>query len=242
MGITAHFAQQRGFYKIHALDGVSGARSAMMMYGGALLWLVSIGFAFLWALYSLLGIGALLSQFFRPVRRIVTQLFHSFRKNLGPVRRIFTQLFLPLRKIIGWPRIRKPDISQDPKINVPAEHAPKVLEERHPDIPSKGGNPHRNSDRRKRPRVLEDILHLESHDDVDHAPWELALHSMGMRGRISMVQRFFFAMVAPFLAQWIFWSGFVRLAQDSYCPPPVWQMTGIWTIFSGLGLFFGAAP
>ncbi|OCK74607.1 hypothetical protein K432DRAFT_254749, partial [Lepidopterella palustris CBS 459.81] len=48
-----------------------------------------------------------------------------------------------------------------------------------------------------------------------------------------------FKLMLPFLAQWLFWAGFVRLAGDLYCPPKLKTITSVWTVGSVLGVFFG---
>ena len=42
-------------------------------------------------------------------------------------------------------------------------------------------------------------------------------------------------MLLCWIAQWLFWAGFVNLASDEYCPPSLGHMVGIWIGFSITG-------
>lgn len=42
-------------------------------------------------------------------------------------------------------------------------------------------------------------------------------------------------MLLCWIAQWLFWAGFVNLASDEYCPPALGRMVGIWIGFSVTG-------
>ncbi|OCL14639.1 carbohydrate-binding module family 18 protein [Glonium stellatum] len=48
-----------------------------------------------------------------------------------------------------------------------------------------------------------------------------------------------FLVITSWLASWLFWAGFVRLAGDSYCPPKLFEQGTIWTVFSSLGVLTG---
>ncbi|KAF2496705.1 hypothetical protein BU16DRAFT_339753 [Lophium mytilinum] len=45
--------------------------------------------------------------------------------------------------------------------------------------------------------------------------------------------------VTSWLASWLFWAGFVRLAGDLYCPPKLVEQGAIWSAFSSLGMIAG---
>jgi len=48
-------------------------------------------------------------------------------------------------------------------------------------------------------------------------------------------------MFACWLAQWMWWVGYVRAMGDEYCPPKLKDLGIVWTIFSGFGALFGGA-
>jgi len=48
-------------------------------------------------------------------------------------------------------------------------------------------------------------------------------------------------MFGCWIAQWIWWIGYIRTMGDSYCPPNLTEMGVVWTVFSALGAFFGAS-
>ena len=42
-------------------------------------------------------------------------------------------------------------------------------------------------------------------------------------------------MLLCWIAQWLWWAGYVEVAGDGYCPPKLPLLASIWTIFSGIG-------
>ena len=75
MGRTAHFAATQGFYKTNALAGSPYVWSALVMYSGALLFLVS--------LLPAIASGIMLLRFGRGVRIYFFVFFMSFSSLLG---------------------------------------------------------------------------------------------------------------------------------------------------------------
>jgi hypothetical protein len=57
MGLTAHHGRVSKFYRINGLRGAPSEHSALVMYVGALLWLIVIVFAIAACVYSVLGIN-----------------------------------------------------------------------------------------------------------------------------------------------------------------------------------------
>jgi hypothetical protein len=45
-------------------------------------------------------------------------------------------------------------------------------------------------------------------------------------------------MLLCWIAQWLWWAGYVGVAGDKYCPPKLPLLASIWTIFSGTGNFW----
>ncbi|KAI9760495.1 MAG: hypothetical protein M1840_002405 [Geoglossum simile] len=60
IGITGNWARRYHFYLAHRLDNVPHGQDALVMYGGALLWLVSIGLAAIMAFLTYTSVGVLL--------------------------------------------------------------------------------------------------------------------------------------------------------------------------------------
>lgn len=54
-----------------------------------------------------------------------------------------------------------------------------------------------------------------------------------------IASRTMYGMFACWLAQWVWWIGYVRVSAENYCPPKLGIVTMIWTIFSALGIFLG---
>lgn len=51
-----------------------------------------------------------------------------------------------------------------------------------------------------------------------------------------------FPMLLCWIAQWLWWAGFVGVAGDKYCPPTQWLLGLIWTIFDSIGTSHIPAP
>jgi len=52
---------------------------------------------------------------------------------------------------------------------------------------------------------------------------------------------FFLAfMLFPWIASWLFWAGYLRLAGTIYCPPNLVTQAALWVTGSAVGFFFGA--
>ncbi|KAF1990684.1 hypothetical protein K402DRAFT_417453 [Aulographum hederae CBS 113979] len=48
-------------------------------------------------------------------------------------------------------------------------------------------------------------------------------------------------LMTTWMASWIFWAGFVKLAGHLYCPPSLYNQAIIWIVFSLPGIFMGGA-
>lgn len=201
MGITVQFARVRGLYKKNALHGVPDADSAQLMYDGTMLWLVSIGFAYLIVILSLLGVWGILARF-------IVWLFSAIANGWRKLGNWFA-------KALFW---RKGSSSYLSSENLPSFREEKKFDIQGAVIP-----------------VPEN--HEQQHD------YNQVIRKMGLqRYQLYTIQLFFIPMGLPYIGQWLFWAGYIRLAGNLYCPPPIWQMTGIWTLFSSVALFLGAAP
>lgn len=48
-------------------------------------------------------------------------------------------------------------------------------------------------------------------------------------------------MFGCWIAQWVWWIGYIRTLGDSYCPPNLTEMGAIWTVFSVFGALLGGS-
>lgn len=48
-------------------------------------------------------------------------------------------------------------------------------------------------------------------------------------------------MLITWIAQWLWWGGYVHVAQDAYCPPKLVTLTAVWTVFSASSAAVGAS-
>jgi hypothetical protein len=62
MGLTANFAYRQGFYKFRAISHLHHENYALLMYAGALLWLIVVFFAIVVILNSALGISDAIAE------------------------------------------------------------------------------------------------------------------------------------------------------------------------------------
>ena len=86
---------------------------------------------------------------------------------------------------------------------------------------------------------------VQQHDEEEDRkllPWDRSLLRMGFAENTPEEIRDLMAfLILPWIGQWLFWAGFLRLAGDTFCPPKLWTNTTVWTVCSALGAFFGAA-
>jgi hypothetical protein len=73
IGITGNWARRYHFYLAHHLDNVPHKRDALVMYGGALLWLVSIGLAAIMAFLAYTSVGNILMSGLWKVGRLLVR-------------------------------------------------------------------------------------------------------------------------------------------------------------------------
>jgi hypothetical protein len=199
MGTTVHFSKERGFYRLHALDGVPGAKFARMMYGGAILWLVGVFFTLIFGVFAVSDPITLCCRVFPGPSRRVTAL-------LALLRAKFTQRQTDVH--VDQP----PNISQNGRRRVQADtYATGLVSRTHRmsllhiffSIPVFFDLPWPDDIRNRNPNWR-------------NAPWYIALQSMGIKvSQLEMIQYFYVALLVPLIGQWIFWSGFVQLARKS---------------------------
>ncbi|KAK5073002.1 hypothetical protein LTR64_000591 [Lithohypha guttulata] len=68
------------------------------------------------------------------------------------------------------------------------------------------------------------------------------IEDMGLKPRLlNELKTLVIALLIPWIAQWVFWIGFVRMAQDLYCPPKIWSLTAVWSFCSVVTVWCGAS-
>ena len=68
--------------------------------------------------------------------------------------------------------------------------------------------------------------------------WDRSLLLMDFRPNLlNHVRSLVLMLLLSWTGQWLFWTGFLRLAGDTFCPPKLWTNTTVWSVFSALGAF-----
>lgn len=202
LGQTVVFASKRKFYIRNKLQYAPAHKSALYMYSGALVWIVAIGFFYLYVLYNYLG-----------VKQVLFMVFSVIWKGLTAAGRGVAKV-IPKRK---------------------KQHAEQTDSETATHID--GGRPKAFSD--TAPPAYSEAPptgELRGGGGNEEPDWIASLNKMGLDTRVlSNISIVFVFMLLPFVGQWLFWIGFVGLFAERYCPPEVWTLAGVWTVFSAVG-------
>ncbi|KAF2182264.1 hypothetical protein K469DRAFT_752339 [Zopfia rhizophila CBS 207.26] len=244
MGRTAHFAHIRGYYLVYQINGVviPKGRAALIMYSGAILWIVSIGFVILVTIWTFLGLGnlfkTLASRIFGQTKE-APEATRQVARNMG---RTFSEYFSAwaanLRASIRQSvhlrvaeRMQRNRVMDHLRLSQTLHRALNLVRitQRRIDMPSQQEELQQSS-----PVELSQEPPFPQHQTnrrallVTESNW---LKEMGLSPRALIKLRFILGwMVFPFIAQWLFWYGFVDLADDLYCPPHIWTLTILWCI------------
>jgi hypothetical protein len=193
---TVGFAAVRGFYRVGRGDvEVEGWRYALMMYVGALLWIVPVGSALFQIVYSFLGLRELIHRVFRTVGKKSRKATRKQREKVAlAVRRWAGERFQTwmeksqktlMDRAYFLNRLRAPEGS--------TEHQLAVI-------------PRRNNTPRTSDVVGYDYLR--------------ALEAMGLSEEsLRSMRTVVLLMILPYVGQWLFWAGFIRLAGDQSVEP-----------------------
>lgn len=172
----------------------------MMMYIGALLWAVSIGAAILQIIWSFLGIGRVVGRLGRKTKDEAAK---KVDKVEGGVRRWYMVKFskslpkaLKFLKGLGLAVQKRQEITYS--AIVPGSTAV---------APAAGGS-------------TVDGMNGVGDQNAANADWEMKLHDMGLSiESVTRMQSVVGWMIVPFLGQWLFWVGLVRLFGERYGVP-----------------------
>ncbi|KAI9765206.1 MAG: hypothetical protein M1840_007698 [Geoglossum simile] len=179
IGTTVNFARQHRYYRIHRLDNILDGNDALIMYGGAMLWMVAIGSALIWAVLAFTSIGRLLKQASKAIWRGISRIWSTIRSIFRWIR------CRPRREVQEWP--------QPHPLDLPPARRP-GLRPRPPPYPRRPGT-------------------SDSYDTG--LDWEDDLEKMGLSVEsVERISTVFAFMALPFIGQWLFWAGFLRLSSD----------------------------
>lgn len=200
LGMTVNFARKKGYYRAGKLKGIPHGWDALIMYAGALLWLVSVGAFLVYHLGLVLGVWDLVRRglktswggivkVWRPVQAAGGRGWDSFVRFLQEFGVLCRKAWnLIVRCFCFW---RTPPQQEEEAQPTSAEEAQQ----------------HSNQKGEEEATTIIEVREVLSTDDI--------LATMGLNKKklkaITFTPAF---MLLPFLGQWLFWAGFVRLARD----------------------------
>lgn len=239
MGISVNHARVYGFYRADRVKYTPHGTDALIMYYGALLWTASVGIAIVGAIIIYTPVGGIVRSAVIAVAQFVEKwsvlaavyLWAGIRGLLillvmlgywcinYPIKLYNWQSQWPRRK--ERPKPRKANFLAWFKPSIPEKYQASALantnEQGAEEVPAQ-------EDSETRPKIAEYIAEMRLRPNLF--------------GQLNLL---FFFLLLPFVGQWIFWVGFVRMAQDLYCPPEIWSLTAVWSGFSLIALWCGAA-
>ena len=227
MGRTVNFARLYGYYFQGRIEDVvvPWGKAAHIMYAGALLWITGVGFVVLAAIWTFLGLGQLINALVRQLfikggslskgtkevmAKVVDDISESWNALGSAMKSSFKQRILlhfaknlppmgHLAQLAGGNALAGQGNGRQDEIAV-AHHIsggeqPNLLE---------------NGERRLETPAIGENSTVDANQQL-HS-W---LYNMGLSPRaLSRMISVFGWMVLPFIGQWLFWVGYVDLAED----------------------------
>ncbi|KAJ9653329.1 hypothetical protein H2198_007471 [Neophaeococcomyces mojaviensis] len=204
LGMTVNHARANQFYLLRHLNETPHGRDAHIMYAGALLWIVGVGLAFLFALLAFSPVIRIVEEACLAIIRFSKLVPGLLRKRIkdGPEYVLCT-----MQQFWDW-------LKQ--KLN-------SCIQSR-----TEADSQERNEKQvKKRKKVIFDeyVKQMGFNESIMEQLWMLLAF-----------------LIIPWLGQWIFWIGFLRMAQDLYCPPSIWSLTAVWSSTSVVAVWVGTGP
>jgi hypothetical protein len=336
MGKAVQYGRAQRFYKRHAFDGAPHAEDALLMYAGAVLWLVVIFFAILACFYVILDLSKLLGNTWSRVIGKVKDVQMNASRSVAMLDDITAQRFelesmLPVwlpseasedllglfdylsnmavscteycarlekylvddadmlqslerkkRDLVSKVRRLERKKQQIDTTNIRGElqtvehtlkdaqfmwdHTPSeqvflsadwnqrmsTIEARFPTVWPGYVPPHLQNQLEKRCSILKNPTEsINRLWNFTHVRWQILEYQRtneGTRSRKPEVERLrrlaftiVIGMFACWLAQWLWWIGYIRTMGDRYCPPKLPALGAVWTLFSASGGFLGGS-
>ncbi|KAF2670083.1 hypothetical protein BT63DRAFT_412848 [Microthyrium microscopicum] len=83
IGRTVSFAAKNGFYLKNALQYAPHRKDALLMFSGALLWIVAIGFFYIYVIWNYLGVGTVANRLGNAIWRGIKKALGGFGRMLA---------------------------------------------------------------------------------------------------------------------------------------------------------------
>lgn len=192
LGRTVDFAALHSFYRVGRGDTVvMGWAYALMMYVGALLWILAVGWALFQIVYSFLGLRELVYRVLDKADKRSSEATRRQRDRIATAGRQRAA-----KHVLSWIAVSR-NVLMDRshflyrlRQGVREEHQVAVRERPHS----------RNATQTSRTFGYD---------------WRKALEAMGLSEEsLKRMRTVVFLMIPPFIGQWLFWAGFIRLAGD----------------------------
>ncbi|KAI9863668.1 MAG: hypothetical protein M1813_003691 [Trichoglossum hirsutum] len=195
IGITGNWARHYHFYLANHLANVPHGNDALIMYGGALLWLVAIGGAVISAVFSYTPVGGYLWRGLKVTGRFLLRILKLAWKWTK-----WTLIALGRSILWSWRWLRIAMATILLKIWLRARTLRDIYERFNWDMPEVPDPP-----------VW--LNAKEDDDNDDPPPYPAADEPPGVNEAwFSNLVNIVLFMALPFIGQWLFWSGFLRMA------------------------------
>ena len=231
LGMTVNHARAYGFYMFHHLDHIPNGKDALLMYAGAMLWLVSIGYVLVWALLIFTPLGNLLKKLLvavasalvsasRALWRLTLVIWRSVRHFIVRCALKIWRLAIARIAIIrGQWRQSGQSLASDyaqGDTNLDCEELPQLPIKLYPNpeiyetnqLIQEDGE---NKEHRPTPRLTK----KEKAKLRRELQWGPLLQRMGFTETLlNKIVAIVCMMILPWIGQWLFWVGFLRMASD----------------------------
>jgi len=201
IGKTVVFAVHNGFYKKNALQYAPKKTDALLMFSGALLWIVAIGFFYIYVIWNYLGVGTVVGKIssgaWNQIKKAASKVGLKSKKGPSQRRRERNGLTVMDGSVYNGSE----DATDSIDFTQPAHYwdSPPQYEKKDPMVSVNQVDDGRRDKRLSR----ENMTYTE------------ALERMGLNTDIlRRISTAFIFMLMPFVGQWLFWVGFVGLFAD----------------------------
>ena len=200
IGKTVVFAVHNGFYKKNALKYAPKKTDALLMFSGALLWIVAIGFFLLYVIWNYLGVGTVVGKIssgaWNQIKKVASKVALKRSKGRSQQQREENDFNFNGSMYNGPEDVI--DSIEFTESARPWDFSPQY-EKKDPMVSVNQADDERRDERSRR----ENMTYTE------------ALERMGLNTDIlRRISSAFIFMLMPFVGQWLFWVGFVGLFAD----------------------------
>ncbi|KAF3940515.1 hypothetical protein ABW19_dt0207041 [Dactylella cylindrospora] len=192
-----------------ASTNVRGGHGAVLMYAGALVWIVFVGGVFIQIIWSFFGLGTLARGLWSWLRKTTSGVPQRVdgvaREQRARIRVRFNE---HLVEHAGPHIIAARDFVSKQFYLL----APDIANSRVKAISDPGDTSGSSQDEIRLPRGIE-----AGPIPLMEVLWDEVLVRMGLnKAAATRIRNVFLSMAIPFIGQWLFWTGFVDLAGDRY--------------------------